>query len=276
MIDFSSHGEDFKFPVKISPKNHLGDFMRPFTLTFTLSLILSFSAFGAEKSRRSQQGAQAAATMTAGYSVMKGFIKASDIEKRFSQLIYETFSGHPNQMIYSSIESGDKITIKYSNSDHLYQEFEQKNLLNKEYKSLLDERKLIERRIRFAQTNGDLKLAAQLTKEQEQIVGAMEKNVRKSNGVLRRIKMSQVSPKTIVLSNASEQEVAYKIRSLVDGRKSVYAVKRVPGSVVKKMARARNGYILAGTAVALGLLTAEEVISGKIAVKREEELKKFN
>lgn len=244
--------------------------------TGVLTIIIASSAFAGDKSKDSSRYASAAATMSVGYSVMKGFIKASDIEKRYSKLVYETFSGHPNSMIYSSIESGDKITIKYSNSDHLYQEFEQKSLLNKEYKGLLDDRKLIERRIRFAERNGDVKLATQLSKEQQQIVGAMEKNIRKSNGVLRRIKMAQVAPKTIVLTNATEQEVAYKIRTLVDGRKSVYAVRRLPGSVVKKMSRVRNGYILAGTAVAIGLLTAEEVLSGKIAVKREEELKKLN
>lgn len=250
--------------------------MRPITLTLTLTLVLASSAFGAEKNRRSQQGAQAAATMTAGYSVMKGFIKASDIEKRYSKLVYETFSGHPSKIITSSIEPGDKITIKYSNSDHLYKEFEAKTLLDKEYKKLLDERAYLNKRIRFAKSNGDGKLLASLTKEQDEVIEAMNKNVRKSTGVLRRIKMSQVKPITLVIRNASEQDVAYKIRSLVDEGKSVYAVRRVPGSIVKKMARARNGYILAGTAVALGLLTAEEVISGKIAVKREEEFKKFN
>lgn len=249
--------------------------MRHRLFVSVFSLIIATATFAGEKSRTSRY-TNAAASMTMGYSVMKGFIKASDIEKRYSKLVYETFSGHPNDMIFSTIESGDKVTIKYSNSDHLYQEFEQKKLLNKEYKGLLDERKLLDRRIRGAERNGDLKLATQLTKEQDEIIEAMNKNVRKSNGVLKRIKMSQMAPKTIVLRNASEQEVAYKIRTLIDGRKSVYAVRRVPGSIVKKMSRARNGYILAGAAVALGLLTAEEVLSGKIAVKRKEELKKFN
>lgn len=250
--------------------------MGPRTLALALTLVLSTTAFGAEKTRRSQKGAAAAASMAAGYSALRGFIKASDIEKRYSQLVYETFSGHPNRMIFSSIEPGDKITIKYSNSDHLYQEFAQKEALNKEYKGLLDERKLLERRIRFAESNGDHKLAANLRREHGELIEAMNQNVRKSNGVLRRIKMSQLAPKTIVLRNTSEQDVAYKIRSLIDGKKSVYAVRRVPGNIVKKMARARNGYILAGTAVALGLVTAEEVISGAVAVKREEELRGLN
>ncbi len=250
--------------------------MGPRSLALALTLILSTSAFAAEKTRRSQRNTQAAATMTMGYSVMKGFIKASDIENRYSKLIYETFSGHPNSMIYSSIEPGDKITIKYSNSDHLYREFESKKILDKEYKKLLDERKYLNKRIHFAERNGDGKLLASLTKEQDEVIEAMNKNVRKSSGVLRRIKMSQVKPIKIVLLNASEQDVAYKIRSLVDSGKSVYAVRRVPRNIVQKISRARNGYILAGTAVALGLLTAEEVLSGKIAVKREEELKKLN
>ncbi len=248
--------------------------------------VISSTSFAAEKCNRkcTSTGAAAAATMTAGYTALKGYISIRDIEKRFLVDVFKPGLRLPGDYNVNKIRPGDKVRITFSESSHLNTQYAKLEAIAKnldevtEYKGNLT-RALEEAKnpkvFGFIAKEVDADEVRNLTMELnrvEQLQSGLNKQV---NQIKKAVNVRHAA-KTIILKNTNDNAVAYKIRELVESGKSVYGVKKVPGSIMRKMARARGGYILAGTAVAIGLITAEEIYSGRIAVKREEELKKFN
>lgn len=251
-----------------------------------LATTISSSAFAGEKCDRkcTSSGAAAAATMTAGYTALKGYIKVRDIEKRFLKDIFTPGLRLPGDYNVNKIRPGDKVLITYSESGHINSQYAKYQYLDENLEKLskyINELQSGLKEAKNPKTFGfiakevDADEVRALTRElakAEESYNSLLKEVSKVNQGLK----VRHAAKTIVLRNTNDNQVAYKLRELVESGKSVYKIKKVPSSIMKKLARAKGAYILAGTAVAIGLITAEEVYSGKIAVAREEELKKFN
>lgn len=255
-------------------------------LALIITTTLSSTAFASEDCGRkcTSGGAAAAATMTAGYTALKGYISIRDIEKRFLVDVFKPGLRMPGDYNVNKIRPGDKVKITFSESSHINTQYAKLETLNSNLDEVMKYKNSLEEALDqaknpkvfgFIAKNVDADevkaISAELARV-EQLEKGIYQKVSKVNQALK----VRHAAKTIVLNNTNDNQVAYKIRELVESGKSVYRVKKVPGSIVRKMARARNGYILAGTAVAIGLITAEEIYSGRIAVKREEELKKFN
>lgn len=255
-------------------------------LAFVLATTLCSASFASEKCDRkcTSTGAAAAATMTAGYTALKGYISIRDIEKRFLVDVFKPSLKLPGDYNVNKIRPGDKVTITYSESSHLNTQYAKIQYLDENLEKLSKYINELQSELKNAKNPKTFGFIAKEVDADE--VRALTRELAKAeegyNNLLREVhKVNQGlkvrhAAKTIVLRNTNDNQVAYKLRELVESGKSVYKVKKVPSSIMRKLARARNGYILAGTAVAIGLITAEEVLAGRIAVKREEELKKFN
>lgn len=266
---FYSFGDCMKFPVLI--------------LALT---VLSSTSFAEERCNRkcTTGGAAAAATMTAGYTALKGYISIRDIEKRFLVDVFKPGLRLPGDYNSSSIRPGDKVRITYSESSHLNGQYSKLEELSPKIREIIDQKVEIEAALQRAKNPRVFGFIAKevdadevkiLTNELNRLSRIHESLGNQVDQIKNSMKVRHAA-KTIILKNTNDNHVAYKIRELVESGKSVYGIKKVPSSIMRKMARARNGYILAGTAVAIGLISAEEIYSGRIAVKREEELKKFN
>lgn len=254
-----------------------------------LTAVLSSSSFAEEKCNRrcTSTGAASAAAMSAGYTALKGYINIRDIERRFLKdvFVYKSamnFSGYDSHI--RKIRPGDKVYIEYSKSSHLNVSNAKMEQLRQSYSKVTGEIAELNAQLEQAKKPkvfgfGAGKVDGDEVRKLESMIASRKQYADVINTEARAVSAAsrvKHSPVTIILKNTNDNDVAYKLRELVDSGKSVYTVKRVPNSIMRKLARARNGYILAGTAVAIGLISAEEIYSGRIAVKREEELKKFN
>lgn len=255
-------------------------------LAFVLATTLCSASFASEKCDRkcTSTGAAAAATMTAGYTALKGYISIRDIEKRFLVDVFKPSLKLPGSYNVNKIRPGDKVRITFSESSHINSQYSKLETIStnlvelKKYENALNEDLYRAKNpgiFGFIAKKPDAQEVAKILEELDQVQTNLNLLKKEVQNVERALQIRHQA-KTIILKNTNDNQVAYKIRELVESGKSVYGIKKVPSSIMRKLARARNGYILAGTAVAIGLITAEEVLAGRIAVKREEELKKFN
>jgi hypothetical protein len=263
-----------------------GDKMKFSVLALLIATSITSASFAGEDCGRkcTSGGAAAAASMTAGYTALKGYISIRDIEKRFLVDVFNPSLRLPGDYNVNKIKPGDKVSITYSESGHINSQYAKLEGLSNNLEEVTKYKNSLKDELHqaknpkvfgFIAKEVDADEVQKLTAELRRVNKAEKLLLGEVSKVNQGLKVRHAA-KTIVLRNTNDNMVAYKIRELVDSGKSVYGIKKVPSSVMKKMARARNGFILAGTAVAIGLITAEEIYSGKIAVKREEELKKFN
>lgn len=260
--------------------------MKTSLIASLLVLSSSFSSFAqATNTQKATAGTTAAASMVAGYASAKKFIKVTDIEKRFTKVIYRVNGNFVDpEYAANGVKSGDTIRITYTENNRLQVIQSRMQQLRGEINQLqamiTEEYELAERyskdNFRYLHQEKANPAAAKAHAQE----AARLKNIGMMKVAEYNRSMTQIEdmhkPKTIVMKNATPERVSAKIAELRDLRFSVYSVNRVPGAIVKKLATVtKGGAVLAGAAIAIGLVTAEEVVSGKIASSLDAEYVKL-
>lgn len=210
----------------------------------TLAAILLFSTTSlswATCSPGVMKQSSAASKMMAGHESIRGNIKVSDLRQKFAKTIFQPSLSKRDPRISSSFfKDGDTVIVTSGGSQELSAQY-------KAYDALLDERE-----------------HARLYGEKHQVMRINEK--------IRQLEASFEVPqaaKTRVYSDINIYEMEQAMFQHKREGVQVLRVQRIPGKVASTIKmNARNGVILAATAVTLGLISAEEAISGRLAAER--------
>jgi precorrin-6B methylase 2 len=258
------------------------------TSLFVSLLVLSssFSAFAQMSgTRKAVVTTAGAASMVTGYAAAKKIIRVADIEKKFIKVIYQVNANFTDpEYAANGVKEGDSIRITFSENNRLQVVQERVGRLGDELTQIralhVEQLELVKR---YSQDNHrffHLERANPAAAKEHAQQAARFKQIFVAKAAEYKRSLAQIEemtkPKTIVIRNATPEIVSSKLAELRDLNFSVYTVKRVPGAVLSKLAKvSKGGVIMAGAAITVGLVTAEEIISGKIASSLDSEYAKL-
>jgi hypothetical protein len=254
-------------------------------LTFVLALSTLSSTGFAQTCR-----GFAACSMVAGVSEIRGRIAMKDIEKRFTRDLMRVSASNSlgknvvtDEMV-NKIRPGDKIIITYSVSNHLNVVTQKVIALDEQIAGVSEELRNVAIEAHRVENNtigfrNPQAVSSDLArlKDKANTLLSIKASLEQSKAMeMKKFSITR-SPVTRVILDANDNIVGHELKAMLTSGKSIYAVQRVPNVVMKKIASAsRNGWILAATAVALGLVTMEELTSGRISRNLDAEFERMN
>ena len=247
-------------------------------LQATFALALTFSTAYAGSCRQAAVtlgGSAAALSMLSGYSTVREYIMAQDLERMLMQRIDLRSTNWLYNREWKNYESGQRATIVYSRDPHL-------NRMVTEMRATRTRLSDLGYQIAAARQHNEVLARhnnrARLQQGQEYL-GSLEQAKRNNTAHLRMLENNVAreaprNPIRLTLNVASKGRMAERLAQMSAQGMSVYTIEYLPSAVARRFTGAslRHGAILAATAVTLGLISAEELVSGRIACYREAEV----
>lgn len=261
----------------------------------SLALILAVLAPSAQAACRGANyvaGGSAVASMVAGYNSYKAFVKARDIEKLNSQMI---FSGGRNaaEEALHRVQQDDTLTISYNlsperNRQHhisvLEGEIDSRHSSASMYRTQAMQA-LMPTTETYTDSNGNLQTRTvpgnpgtalmynNMAEDSERQARRIERELAEVHAGRGSVPVYTLES---VLERTGQREAGAHITEMARQGSKILSMSRVPRSAVVKIARAaRHGWMLVATAVAMGLVAGEEFLVGKIACKRDADLNNY-
>lgn len=236
-------------------------------------------------------GSSAAGAMVAGYRGYRAFVRADDILAANESTIF-TGRGNPDAAA-RNVVADDRVTVDYrlsaeANRQHHIEVLEGRissEQSNASMYRMQAAQAMLPQTETYTDSNGrlqtrtvgpDYSRALLLNNEADRAEDAARQLQREQDNVRAGRGRVPVYTFDTELARTNERAVAAEITRLSRSGSTVTKITRVPRAAVVKIGRAaRNGWILVATAVGLGLVAGEQVISDRISCRREQELGRY-
>lgn len=236
-------------------------------------------------------GSSAAGAMVAGYRGYRAFSRARDIEK-VSATTFFSGRGSPEASA-NQVQADDKVTIEYNlsreaNRRHhigvLESNIDSEHASASSYRSMAINAAMPKTET-YTDSNGHLQTRTVPGDFGQQMMynNMAESAEREARQLERQLAEVRAGRGTVpvyrlekVLERTGQVGVAAQITEFSREGSRILKMTRLPRAAVLRIARAaRNGWILVATAVGLGLIAGEQVLSDRISCLREQELGRY-